>query len=169
MNTNTLREVFKERYKVDLTDKEYEEMEACMSNHNIRDDNCAFEPCNDYISMLNNNILITSASLNRIDTMVQFEEIIYATHPIPIGRVIDVQLSVPKTVKTQVEINPKLIDPGYDYNIIILKSTVITSQPEIGFYISDTFRFIIYSKKLEIYAGIMFEPIEENENNESKG
>ena len=119
--------------------------------------------------MLNNNILITSASLNRIDTMVQFEEIIYATHPIPIGRVIDVQLSVPKTVKKQVEINPKLIDPGYDYNIIILKSTVITSQPEIGFYISDTFRFIIYSKKLEIYAGIMFEPIEANENNESIG
>ena len=165
----SFRELLKNRYKLELTDKEYGNLEYIMSTHNFTPINCSFDAYNDINNLINNIHLMKKINLSRIDTKITIEEVIYSLYPIPFGETDDISIMVPSMMKKSIERSVKPMEIDEDHNLVIIRTLAIQTLNDDGKHsleVEEHFTFMIYSKKLKIQAGIIFEPIPENTKEE---
>ena len=156
MEKESIIEMFEDKYKLKLSEKDKARINEFFKKSDINQDNVKIEVMSDKGAYINNSFLNRTLHFNRINPQIELEDVLFSLHPIQFGTYTDISLSYPKKSSHDYYVDSYIYNE-FDQNIIIIRSAKFDSvfnRFDIRYIIS------IYNKDLDVRNGIIFEKIE---------
>ena len=154
---HSITDLFEDRYKITLSDKDKERILTFMKDSNINADNVKIDVMSNKATFINNSILNRTLNFNRKNPIIEIDDAIFTLYPLQCEVDMDITVNYPRRAVHKSEIKSEQYS-DFTQNIVIIRT--ITFQPDKDESLfNERYIILIYNDKLDIKNGIIFEDI----------
>ena len=158
---HSIVEMFEDRYKLVLNEKEKERILKFFKESDIKSDNVKIDVMSNKLTFINNSILNRTFNFNRNNPIINIDDVVFALYPMQFEVDMDITVNCPHRAVHKSEIKSEEYS-DFNQNIAIIRTITFRANNEnenekTGF--TEKYIILVYNNKLDVKNGIIFEDI----------